>query len=166
MAPYLGGQVGVYKCPADDIPSDNGQRVRTFSMQSQMGNLYTKGLTQSYNKGYKAYIKLVELTQPLGPSDGIIFLEENMCTMNDGYLQADDYDDQGWPDVPGSYHSGWLCGMDFADGHAETHKWLTPTLKIAVRYGYGWPGHSYPAVVGGHNNADLVWWKAHTAAPE
>jgi prepilin-type N-terminal cleavage/methylation domain-containing protein/prepilin-type processing-associated H-X9-DG protein len=166
MAPYMGSQVGVYKCPADNIPSDNGQRVRTFSMQSQMGNLYTKGLTQSYNTNYKAYVKLTELSPPVGPADAIIFLEENMCSMNDGYLQVDDSDAVGWPDVPGSYHPGWLCGMNFADGHAEMHKWVTPSLKIPVRYGYGWPGHGSPAVVGGINNRDLVWWKAHTAAPE
>ncbi|PYJ00446.1 MAG: hypothetical protein DME25_20710, partial [Verrucomicrobia bacterium] len=120
MAPYMGGQVAVYKCPADIIPSDNGPRVRTFSMQSQMGNLYTKGLTQSYNKGYKAYVKLTEIKPPVGSSDAIVFLEENMCSMNDGYLQVDDSAATGWPDVPGSYHCGWLCGMNFADGHAET----------------------------------------------
>jgi len=33
MAPYMGGQLGVYRCPADNIPSDNGQRIRTYSMQ-------------------------------------------------------------------------------------------------------------------------------------
>jgi len=48
MAPYMGGQVGVYKCPADSIASDNGPRVRTVSMQGQMGNLYMKSTTQGY----------------------------------------------------------------------------------------------------------------------
>src|SRR5438445_10432363 len=40
LAPFLGGQLGVYKCPADTIPSLNGPRLRSYSMQSQMGNLY------------------------------------------------------------------------------------------------------------------------------
>jgi prepilin-type N-terminal cleavage/methylation domain-containing protein len=165
LAPYLVSQVNVYKCAADIIPSDNGQRVRTVSMQSQMGNLYTKSMTESYNKGYKAYVKFSELLSPIGPDAAIVFLAENMSTLNDGYLQVDDFDDSGWPDVPGSYHDFKGC-MDFADGHAEIHKWLTSALKIPVRYGVGYgSGTSYPTFAGGHNNADLVWWKAHTAAP-
>jgi prepilin-type N-terminal cleavage/methylation domain-containing protein len=165
MAPYMGNQVGVYKCAADTIPSDNGQRVRTVSMQSQMGNLYTKSLTQSYNPGYKAYIKLTELNSPVAPDAAIVFLAENMSSLNDGYLQVDDADDRGWPDVPGSYHDFKGC-MSFADGHAEIHKWITSALKIPVRYGFGWPNGNYPTFSGGHNNADLVWWKQHTAAPD
>src|SRR6267154_4604468 len=31
MAPYMGGQVDVYKCPADNVPSENGQRLRSYS---------------------------------------------------------------------------------------------------------------------------------------
>ena len=29
LAPYIAKQVGVYKCPADNIPSANGQRLRS-----------------------------------------------------------------------------------------------------------------------------------------
>ena len=164
-ASTLAGQVGVYKCPSDTVPSDNGQRVRTVSMQGAMGNLYSANLTKSYNPGYMAYVKLGDIVAPVTPADAIVFVDENMCNMNDGYLQVDTYNDQGWPDVPGSYHE-WKCCMDFADGHAEIHKWLTSTLKIPIRYGYGFPSGSYPAVVGGHNNVDLVWWKAHIASPQ
>jgi prepilin-type N-terminal cleavage/methylation domain-containing protein len=163
LAQYLANQVGVYKCPADTIPSDNGPRVRTVSMQSQMGNLYIKSLTQGYNPGYMAYVKLSELMPPLGPSDAVVFLDENIYSLNDGYLQVDDYDDQGWPDVPGAYHD-LMGSMNFADGHAEIHKWITQALKIPVRYGVG--GMHYPSFAGGHNNVDLVWWKQHTAAPD
>ncbi|MGH7952900.1 MAG: prepilin-type N-terminal cleavage/methylation domain-containing protein, partial [Limisphaerales bacterium] len=163
MAPYMGGQVGVYKCPADTIPSHNGPRVRTVSMQSQMGNVYpaVKLLTKGYNPGYKAYAKLSELTPPLTPYAAVVFLDENMCNLNDGYLQVALASDLGWPDVPGSYHN-FKGSMNFADGHAEIHKWLTSALKIPIRYGYGWPQGQYPHYSGGHNNADLVWWKAHT----
>jgi len=165
MAPYMGGQVGVYKCPADTIPSDNGPRVRSVSMQGAMGNLYFYNTSRNYNPGYKVYLKMIDLVAPLPPVNAIVFLDENMCNFNDGYLQVDTFDDQGWPDVPGAYHD-WKCSLNFADGHAEIHKWLTPTLKIPVRYGYGFPGHGYPTVIGGHNNADLVWWKAHIAGPD
>ena len=165
LAPFMGGQVGVYQCPADNIPSENGRRVRSVSMQSAMGNIYTKSLSESYNSGYIAYVKVTELTGLLAPVDAIVFVDENMCSLNDGYLQVDTHDDLGWPDVPGAYHD-WKCGMNYGDGHAEIHKWVTSTLKIPVRFDFGFPGHGYPPVVGGHNNADLVWWKAHIAAPK
>ncbi len=165
LAPFVGYQVAIYKCPADVIPSDNGPRVRTVSMQSQMGNLYIKGLTQMYNPGYKAYVKVNELTAPVSPSDAIVFLDENMCSMNDGFLQVDDYDTRGWPDVPGSYHN--LQGaMNFADGHAIIHKWITSALKIPIKYGFGWPAGTYPTFASGARNADLIWWIQHTAAKE
>lgn len=162
MAPFMAGQVGVYKCPADNIPSDNGQRIRSVSMQSQMGTIY---IGNKYNLGYYIYNKLSDIVSPLTPSDAIVFLDESMRTLQDGFLQVDTKDDLGWPDVPGAYHD-WKCGMGFADGHAEMHKWVTSALKLPVTYGLGYGmGTSYPSFSGGHNNADLVWWKAHVCAP-
>jgi prepilin-type N-terminal cleavage/methylation domain-containing protein len=166
MGAYVSGGVGVYKCPADTIPSDNGPRIRTYSMQSQVGNVYpiVESLTVRYNVGFMAYSKISQLMTPWGPDAVIVFLEENMSTLNDGYLQVDDFDDAGWPDVPGSYHQ-WNNCMSFADGHAEAHKWITTALKIPIRYGFGYPMGSYPSFPNGHNNVDLQWWKLHTAAP-
>ena len=165
MGPYMVNQLGVYKCPADSIPSDNGPRIRSYSMSSQMGNLYSANTTLSYNPNYHAYIKLSEVTGAMGPSLAFVFCEENMCTMNDGYLQVND-SSPIWPDVPGSYHV-WNCGFGFADGHSEIHKWVTPALKIAIAYGVGYgsgPQNVY-ANPGGLSNPDYGWWRLHTAAP-
>jgi prepilin-type N-terminal cleavage/methylation domain-containing protein len=164
MAPYMANQLGVYKCPADSIPSDNGPSIRTYSMNSQMGNLYTAALTLNYNPGYHAYVKVSQLTGSMNPSMAFVFCEENMCTLNDGYLQVDDNATM-WPDVPGSYHT-WGCGFGFADGHSELHKWVTRPLKIPIVYGMGYPTgpQNVQAVPGGINNVDYIWWKLHTAA--
>lgn len=168
MAPYMGGQLAVYRCPADQIPSDNGQRIRTYSMQGQVGTLKNYG-----NQVYaKAYLKMSDVTgSSPGPSDLIIFLEENMCSMNDGYLQVDNdftatpgnYGAVGtFPDVPGSYHH-WSCGISFADGHAEIHKWLNPPLKIPVVYNY--TANNIPAGnPSGPNAGDWMWFTSHCAA--
>ena len=164
LAPYMAGQVDVYKCPADRIPSDNGPRIRTTSMQGMMGCLYIGNMYNPGPPAWRVYNKMTDIVAPLTPVDAIVFLDENMCNFNDGYLQVDCVDDQGWPDVPGSYHE-WKGSMGFADGHAEIHKWITSALKIPIRYGFGWPQGSYPPFSGGHNNADLVWWKAHVSAP-
>ncbi len=165
MAPYVANGVAVYKCPADTVPSANGQRIRSYSMQSQMGNIYPSVYkdTTTYNAGWVAYQKVNELINPVGPSMALVFLEENMCSLNDGYLQVNDTAGI-WPDVPGSYHV-WNCGMSFADGHAEIHKWLTPSLKIPVYAGM--PPASNVGASGppGVHNPDYVWWVQHTANP-
>jgi hypothetical protein len=70
--------------------------------------------------------------------------------MNDGYLQIDS-NSGSYPDVPGSYHT-WGCGFSYADGHAEIRRWLTPPLKIPVRYGYN-ANNIYAGIV----NADWMW---------
>jgi prepilin-type N-terminal cleavage/methylation domain-containing protein/prepilin-type processing-associated H-X9-DG protein len=167
LAPYMSGQVGVYKCPADTIPSENGPRLRSYSMNSQMGDLYCQTLTLGYNPGYKAYIKASELTGALSSSMAFVWCEENMCSLNDGYLQVNS--SLGlWPDVPGSYHSLTSCGFSFADGHVELHKWQTPALRIPVVYGKGYNTGGVQDVYanpGGINNVDYVWWRLHTTAP-
>ena len=155
LAPYLSGQLGVYKCPADTIPSQNGQRLRSYSMQSDMGNLYSYAVSRAYNPGYKAFIKATELTQ-LKPVDAVVFLEENMCSMNDGYLQVKN-GSPSWPDVPGSYHT-WNCGISYADGHAAMFKWVTSVLKIPVSFGF-----TEASITTGVNNKDYLWWDQHTS---
>ena len=156
LAPYMGDQLGVYKCPADTIPSQNGPRIRTYSMNSQMGNLYCYGTTRSYNSTAYAYIKVAEMVNCPGPSKTFVFCEENMCSMNDGYLQVD-HGGANFPDVPGSYHI-WNCGFSFADGHAELRKWQTTVLKIPVSFGY-----RNASIGTGFNNADWLWFTEHAA---
>jgi prepilin-type N-terminal cleavage/methylation domain-containing protein len=151
MAPYMSGQLAVYRCPADTIPSANGQRLRSYSMNSQMGNVYSYNITRSYNAGYRAFTKASDLQTCPGPSLAFVFCEENMCSMNDGYLQVNN-SAAIFPDVPGSYHV-WQCGFSFADGHAEIHNWTTPVLKLAVRSGYTAASLSTTP-----NNVDWRWF--------
>jgi len=164
MASYMTGQLGVYRCPADRIPSANGQRIRTYSMQGQVG---TKLQYQQYAK---IYLKTSDVVNSPGPSDLIIFIEENMCSLNDGYMQVNNaygatagtYSGSAtFPDVPGSYHK-WGCGMSFADGHSEIHKWVTAALKIPVVY-----GQTQNNVVAGNPSGstavDWQWFTSHCA---
>jgi prepilin-type N-terminal cleavage/methylation domain-containing protein len=158
LAPFLGNQLGVYKCPADTIPSANGPRLRSYSMQSQMGNIYdiVYKTTTAYNPNYVAFRKVTDLGSALPPALGIVFLEENMCSMNDGYLQVND-GTPVFPDVPGSYHI-WSTGISYADGHVENHKWVTSVLKIAVKANF-----SAASIGTGINNADWRWFSQHTS---
>ena len=160
LAPYMGNQLGVYRCPDDNVPSKNGLRVRSYSMQGQVGNLYCKASTMSENKGGIPYVKTTDIAGSPGPSDVIVFLEENpdslLNKVFDGYLEVDSTGGN-FPDVPGSNHK-WSCGMSFADGHSELHKWLTPVLHLPVVANPGSPLSGWPA---GNQNADWQWFSTH-----
>ncbi|MDR3457583.1 MAG: prepilin-type N-terminal cleavage/methylation domain-containing protein [Verrucomicrobiae bacterium] len=166
LAPYMNGQVDVYRCPGDVVESQNGPRIRSYSMQMQMGCLLVKYIVQGggpnnlpgYNPGYKAYVKATDLgAGGLGPSDAFVFCEESMSSMNDGFLQIDSTGQHGFfPDVPGAYHAVSICGFSFADGHSETHKWVTAALKIPTVFG----GGQLPKGVN-IGNADWIWVTHH-----
>jgi prepilin-type N-terminal cleavage/methylation domain-containing protein len=181
LAPYLSGQLALYRCPADIWPSKNGTRIRDYSMQMQVGNLYCKGSlasgkgTLDENPDALAYVKLTDIHSSPGPADIIVFLEEHPNSLlngvPDGSLQVDSSGGT-FPDVPGSNHRGWLGGMSFADGHSEMHKWLKPgngnlnagqitTLQIPVV-----PGGSTISgapVTEGTTGVDWVWFTTHCA---
>jgi prepilin-type N-terminal cleavage/methylation domain-containing protein len=153
LAPYVASQIGVYRCPADLVPSPNGQRLRTYSMNGQMGAVYMAA--QSFNDDTPAlqYSKDSDITHP-SPSDAFVFCEENMHTINDGYLEIDTHSG-GFPDVPAAaYHNNALA-LSFADGHALIHKWQTTTLLNATT--------AFPQVPGGTRNVDWMWFAQHSA---
>jgi prepilin-type N-terminal cleavage/methylation domain-containing protein len=170
MAPYMGGQLAVYHCPADTIPSDNGIRLRTYSMQGQVGSAK---ISATYNPNAKIYAKMSDITSNPGASDLIVFIEENICSLNDGYLQVDNAygptagtysGTASFPDVPGSYHK-WGTGVSFADGHAEYHKWFLPALKVTPVHGQ--TSGNTGIVVGnptGPTAGDWYWFTSHCAA--
>jgi len=153
LAPYLGSQVGVYRSPADTLLSKNGQRLRSYSMNGQMGCVYIKKILD-YDSPAIQYVKESDIRQP-GPSDVFVFCEENPYTINDGYLQiASQPSAAGFPDVPGAY-LGRGCAFSFADGSALAHKWVTTVLLNAKG--------PFPYLTGGNQNADWLWFSQHAA---
>jgi prepilin-type N-terminal cleavage/methylation domain-containing protein len=151
LASYIAKQVGVYKCPADNIPSDNGQRLRSYSMNGQMGAVYMVPARWNDDAPALQYAKETDITHP-APSDAYVFSEENMWSINDGYLEIDSHGGT-FPDVPGAYHDNGL-GISFDDGHAQIHKWQTLVLKNAK-------SHSISA---GKENVDWIWFAQHATA--
>ena len=133
LAPYCEYVINIYKCPSDNVASDNGQRVRSYSMNGQMGHFgglplpsgpFTTYYTPpNYNGGWKVYKKTSDFTD-LSPSDAFFFAEENPGSINDGFLQVDLIGASGprFPDVPGSNHDG-IGAVSFADGHVESRRW-------------------------------------------
>jgi len=166
LAPYIGNQLLAYKCPADNIPSDNGDRIRSISMDGMMlGNL-PKNVANpliSYNVGWPVFSKTTDL-RSLRPADAWVFADESMWTLNDGYLQVG-LNSPDFPDAPANYHGSVNC-FSFVDGHVEAHKWLgtlagVPYVKGAT--GTHWPtGAGLPALKA--NDSDWLWLVAHSSS--
>jgi prepilin-type N-terminal cleavage/methylation domain-containing protein len=157
LAPFLTGETGVYRSPADVTLSQNGQRIRSFSMNGQMGCVYTKPAGCNFDGNAMQYVKETDLKFPITPSQGFIFCTESQYTINDGYLEMNI---QGYapaiPDVPANYLGG-ACAFSFQDGHAEIHRWFTSALLNATG--------ADPSLVNGNQNVDWAWIAQHAANP-
>jgi prepilin-type N-terminal cleavage/methylation domain-containing protein/prepilin-type processing-associated H-X9-DG protein len=168
LGPYNARSLGVYKCPADKIPSRIGARVRSISMNGFIGG-YTEYMVYGYTNKYRVYLKESDFTLP-GPALTWIFLDEHPDSINDGLFGMNMPAVTSWPkyttwdDVPASYHNG-ACGFSFADGHAEIHKWLDsqskpPILRTAPA---GVSGVSGYATV---SQRDSGWMVGRSSAPQ
>ena len=140
---YLKAQLGRYapaasvvKCPADKtVDRTVGvARVRSVSMSNYMG-CYTSHITGGHAYGvdaanYEHYVRETEIGKP---SDRFVFIDENpdkpdstgnfFPTINDGlFAVVMGRAALNLNDLPSSAH-GAACGLSFADGHVENHRW-------------------------------------------
>jgi len=138
LGSYTARTLGVYKCPADKIPSAIGPRNRSVSMNGFVGD-YDKAMWNVYGlTAYRRFLKTTDTVRP-GPAMTFVFLDEHPDGINDGlfgmHLPASPptgtWPAQTWDDVPASYHNG-AGGLSFADGHAEIRKWLDPETRAPI----------------------------------
>ena len=127
LGPYANRSPRIYKCPSDVVPSANGQRIRSVSMNSLVGN--PGELTNRFNPQYQQFYKNAEVSNPSGV---FVFLDEHPDTLNDGFFM-NVFAENAWGNLPGSFHNG-AANLSFADGHTEAHRWtaaatLRPILK-------------------------------------
>ncbi len=162
LGPYNARSLGVYKCPADKIPSLAGQRNRSLSMNGFVGGT-TEQVVYGYTT-YRLYLKESDFNAP-GPSLLWVFLDEHPDSINDSLFGMKMPNSTSWPgpapwdDVPASYHNG-ACGFSFADGHGEIHKWLESNTKVPIV-------KSSPSVGTGRlSPRDSAWMVQRTSAPK
>ncbi len=142
LGPYTAGNALIFKCPSDKFPAQNGPRVRSISMNTYMARLDLAA----------AYFKEAEL---LKPSLLWVLLDEHPDSINDGIFSVIGDGTTYWNDLPGSSHNG-ACGLSFADGHCEIHKWLVgSTTRPVLRQDFA--GLTIP-----DSNRDLLWLLART----
>lgn len=137
MGPYMAKSLRSYKCPADTTEALNGPRVRSYSMNGFVGSSVEQGPAYGL-VDYRNYLKETDITAP-NPSMLWIMLDEHPDGLNDCFFgmrmppktlflkQA-----AAWDDVPANYHAGG-CNFSFADGHAETHRWVDANTKVPIR---------------------------------
>jgi prepilin-type N-terminal cleavage/methylation domain-containing protein/prepilin-type processing-associated H-X9-DG protein len=166
LSPYLGGSINVYKCPADSYLSSAQRslgwtgRVRSLSMNAFFG-AYSVQPDGTWDKGrnehvssYRQWLKLSGISRP---ALFFVMIDEHPDSINDGYfLNNPSSTPSDWGDGPAAYHNG-ACGLAFADGHSETHKWKQPIT--AVRFGWSPPGFNAAG------RQDFLWLMERTAVP-
>ena len=130
---------GTYHCPADKsttYPALNSvygspqPRVRSVSCNMYVG-CHAYDYQQQYydlNKAYRPYFKTSDFgVGGLSSSDIFSFLDENPASINDGYFEFDE-PNQNINDRPAVNH-GNSTSFAFCDGHAELHKWFDDFLS-------------------------------------
>jgi prepilin-type N-terminal cleavage/methylation domain-containing protein len=160
IGPYS-KSVGIYKCPADIYPCvvRGGAimpRVRSVSMNSFVGVLPGEGYGARQTPPCYEYHKLSDIRHP-PPSNLWVFVDEHPDSINDGWLTDGWPGGGGWGDLPASYHCG-ACGVGFADGHAEVHKWRDQaTMEPVTKQTRPRQGGSAPH--------DTLWFMERSTAP-
>jgi prepilin-type N-terminal cleavage/methylation domain-containing protein/prepilin-type processing-associated H-X9-DG protein len=184
-AKLLAGQLGayvknpdVYKCPSDksSAPGQRGKpRVRSYSMNGFVG--YPKADTSPD----KSFGKPSDFFNPGGI---FIFVDEHPDSISDGSISVlessagdggpDNDNDEGALDggqsgLPASYHDR-ACGISFADGHSELHRWIDGgTVQRVVLPVGNVPPTTAPATATLSPAAsphDFVWFSLRSSYPE
>jgi len=171
LAPYINYHMELLRCPADVIPSENGQRVKARSMSSQIGAFDNLGDMNNNSNAVEYWKELAKGSDLIGlaPKDLFVFVDESFWTMNDGWLELD-LIQPDFPDCFAAYHDGG-AGISFADGHAEIHKWVgsyrasttAPQGILGVPYQFGVQRASSTHVSSTGADPDWVWETQHAS---
>jgi prepilin-type N-terminal cleavage/methylation domain-containing protein/prepilin-type processing-associated H-X9-DG protein len=103
------------------------------------------------NSPWLTYGKTTDIRAP-GPSMLWVLVDEDANGLNDAAF-AFSMETTQWYDAPGTYHNGG-CGFAFADGHSETHRWMSRSAK----------GSAGADVAGAADYQDWLWMRERTSA--
>jgi prepilin-type N-terminal cleavage/methylation domain-containing protein/prepilin-type processing-associated H-X9-DG protein len=164
LAPYCNRSVGIYKCPGDKVPANKGIRVRSISMNGQMGGVVVGAaelpVINQYggNLNYRLFLKQSQIVKP-SPSLAWVFIDEHGDSINDGFFRVDMSSSTMWRDLPASYH-GSSGALSFADGHAEIRRWTDSAIRNRPVSRTKPPSGGVEA----SPNTDLLWLQSCTTS--
>ena len=164
LGDYVAKSIKIFHCPTDNYLSGSQQaagwnyRIRSCAMDGAIGG-GDKDLGNQL--GYVPYIvaKSSAFHNP-SPTDSWLFTDENPDFIDDGALFVDIRTpaitgNGTFSEMPGSDH-GDACGIAFADGHTEIHKWLEGSTVWKVGYQF------HTGAINVTGNRDLAWLTQHT----
>lgn len=136
LGPFLGGGVGVYRCPADRVLSPIQRaagwdgRARSVSLNAMVGDAgeFMAGGRNTNNPYYRQYLRLGDIR---AVSDIFTFIDEHPDSVNDGYF-LNRVGRAEWVDLPGSGHGG-AGVLSFLDGHGEVRRWRRGPTRPPAR---------------------------------
>ncbi len=153
LGPYVNRAVGIYKCPSDRSVAANGPRLRSYSMNSLVGDPGI--LTNRFNPAWQQFFKSADFSTP---AQVFVFIDEHPDTINDGFFM-NRLDEPKWGNLPASYHNG-AANLAFADGHLEAHHWQVSgpdgTIRPPVQGGAGGGFDAVPTT-------DFDWLKVRSS---
>ncbi|HUC86173.1 MAG TPA: prepilin-type N-terminal cleavage/methylation domain-containing protein [Candidatus Acidoferrales bacterium] len=138
----LAANVRVFACPAANyvsIPERQlgwDQRSRSIAMNAAVGGgpkYEVSNFGWNANSWYVA-VKSTDFHAP-GPSDCWVITDEHPDSIDDGLMYTSNYGVTEFTEMPGNQHGG-ACGLVFADGHAEIHKWVGPVMTSHLNVTY------------------------------
>jgi prepilin-type processing-associated H-X9-DG protein len=93
-----------------------------------------------------------------------VFSDEHPDSIDDAIMYTATYPFSELVELPGCQHGG-ACGMAFADGHAEIHKWIGPLMAAHQSVDLTllpntWINQQTSPV--GVNDPDILYFAAHT----
>ena len=164
LGSYLGRVVRVFACPAANYVSVAqskvgwDHRVRSVAMNAAIGGGYKFGAGNP-PFGWKEFFvdtKMTDLRYP-GPSDTWVITDEHPDSVDDGQLYCSSYPTTSFTELPGNQHGG-ACGITFADGHGEIHKWVDAVMTTHINVSYT-KVQNVPCSI---SDQDMLWLSMHT----
>ena len=160
---YIGRDWALFRCPADQsqvvVGGVRKPRVRSISMSHVFGK--GEWLDRYFTPSQSVWRTYATGADIMIPARTFLFIDEHPDSINDGSFAvactgANQSSTAQIIDFPASYHDNGACGMSFADGRSDTHKWLGVTIKPPIGGGF------YLNVSAGDSWADISWLAQNT----
>ena len=142
LGDYLGNNPALFTCPEDHYVSPVQQllgwthRSRSVAMNGAIGDGYkygNPGTPFGWTPWYVAK-KTTDFHSP-GPSDCWVIMDEHPDSIDDSVFYTPNLQSvsavTSFPELP-SNQLALSCGIAYADGHAEQHKWTGPILGVHI----------------------------------
>lgn len=175
LGDYTSKTLGCYLCPADIYLSPLQQgagwshRIRSVRLNKYLactpnetgwgstswGNYFTNNYKMSEIKSPASLWVFIDSHPSTGANGGSPPYDGTFSLPPGGVSASGNCN---WGDMPACYHNNDSCGFSFADGHAEIHRWLSPSTILPVKYtSPGWQGTQvYP-----NQSQDIKWTFFH-----